>query len=433
MIPSSSADEQNLVIATSSEQVDQVNAEFYGTFPYPSRPVRLERIIDEDFSRKLLCQAIGDWQCTSIPARPDILVAGCGTNQAVITALNFPGSKVVGSDISGPSIALCSRTALELSLNNLELRQESLNHIQYREAFDYILCTGVIHHNASPEIPLRNLMRALRPHGVLELMVYNRFHRIFTSAFQKAVRIMATEPGASSQLSTEMSIAAALVNDFPVNCLMQLVLNSHKHSSREKFADALLQPVEYNYTVQTLNELAQSCGLELLTPTMNIFDRAKGTWSWNLRFNSPEIGQRYYALDDVDRWQVTNLLLCERSPMLWFYLRRADSGISRVSERESCDRFLETCFVQARTLRQGYSLGQDGKYEPSGKPYQYPSAPSDDIAQKLLNDATGTVPMGELFKRHGVSCSFPGINEMRLQLTTPIYPYLINADGRELV
>lgn len=421
------ADEQNLVIATSSEHVDKVNAEFYGTFPYPWRPARLDRIMDEDFSRKLLCQAIGDWQCVSIPARPDVWVAGCGTNQAAITALNFPGSKVVGSDISSPSIVLCSHTATELSLNNLELRQESLNHVQYREAFDYVLCTGVIHHNARPEMPLQNLVRALRPHGVLELMVYNRFHRTFTSAFQKAVRIMATGHSAAPHLVDEMSIATALVNDFPVSCQMQAFLNSFRQSSPEKFADALIQPVEYNYTVQTINELAQSCGLELLMPAVNIFDRARGTLMWNLQFNSPELERRYYALDDVERWQVTNLLLCERSPMLWFYLRRADSGMPRVSERELCEQFLQTCFVQATTMRQGYALEREGKYQPSGRPYKYPLAPSDNIAGKLVNGATGTVPMGELFKHYGVSCLFPNVNEMRLKLATPLYPYLIAA------
>jgi SAM-dependent methyltransferase len=428
---SSSADEQNLVIATSSEQVDKVNAEFYGTFPYPWRPARLDRIMDEDFSRKLLCQGIGDWQCASIPTRPDVWVAGCGTNQAAITALNFPGSKVVGSDISGPSIALCLRTATELSLSNLELRQESLNHVQYREAFDYVLCTGVIHHNAKPEIPLQNLMRALRPHGLLELMVYNRFHRTFTSAFQKAVRIMATDGGTAPQLSTEMSIATALVNDFPVSCQMRAFLNSFRQTSPEKFADALIQPVEYNYTVQTIKELAQSCGLDLLAPAMNIFDRARGTLMWNLQFNSPELEQRYYALDDAERWQVTNLLLCESSPMLWFYVRRADSGIRRVRERELCDQFLEKCFGQATTMRQGYALGTDGKYQSSGRPYKYPPAPSDNIVGKIVNGATGSVPMRELFKQHGVSCSFPKVNEMRLKLATPVYPYLIAAGGPE--
>jgi 2-polyprenyl-3-methyl-5-hydroxy-6-metoxy-1,4-benzoquinol methylase len=78
-----------------------------------------------------------------------------------------------------------------LKISNLELRQESLNDIEYKHKFDYIICTGVIHHNASPETALNTLAKALKPTGILELMVYNRYHRIETTAFQKAIRILA--------------------------------------------------------------------------------------------------------------------------------------------------------------------------------------------------------------------------------------------------
>jgi SAM-dependent methyltransferase len=34
----------------------------------------------------------------------DILIAGCGTNQAAVSAYRNPGAKVVGIDISQPSL-----------------------------------------------------------------------------------------------------------------------------------------------------------------------------------------------------------------------------------------------------------------------------------------------------------------------------------------
>src|SRR5262249_21113199 len=159
-------DEQNISSVTATQKVDRMNAEFYGKFPYPWRPFKLDRILDSDFSRKMLCQALGDWTHTIIPQRPEIWVAGCGTNQALITALNFPAARVVGSDISRPSLDLCTSAAQDLSVCNLDLHEESLNDCTYREAFDYILCTGVVHHNAQPAETLRRLARALRPGGV---------------------------------------------------------------------------------------------------------------------------------------------------------------------------------------------------------------------------------------------------------------------------
>jgi hypothetical protein len=102
-------DDQNLSLVDQPATIDSVNERFYGQFPFPPRAYRLERSLDPDFQRTFLCQDIGDWTRTSIPARPSIWVAGCGTNQAVITALAFPNGRVVGSDVSPSSVDLASR------------------------------------------------------------------------------------------------------------------------------------------------------------------------------------------------------------------------------------------------------------------------------------------------------------------------------------
>src|ERR1051325_10199909 len=163
----------NLLLADDVESVDAANAEFYSKFPYPWPPMTFPRLDDPDFETVMLNQSLGDFTHRTIPADGNIWVAGCGTNQAVYTALRFPRASVVGSDISPGSLAMARRNADALGISNLELRQESLNHVTYRERFDYVLNTGVIHHNAEPERPLATLARALRPDGVLELMVYN--------------------------------------------------------------------------------------------------------------------------------------------------------------------------------------------------------------------------------------------------------------------
>jgi len=51
--------------------------------------------------------------------------------------------------------------------------------------FDYIICAGVVHHNADSLESLCSLREALTEEGILELMVYNRFHRIQTTASRK--------------------------------------------------------------------------------------------------------------------------------------------------------------------------------------------------------------------------------------------------------
>src|SRR5438105_2480351 len=81
---------------------------------------------------------------------------------------------------------------------------------------DYVVCTGVIHHNADPQPTLEKLVAALKPGGILELMVYNRFHRLVTSSFQKAIRIFAEEKGGAVNFETEFSLARKIVNSLAV-------------------------------------------------------------------------------------------------------------------------------------------------------------------------------------------------------------------------
>jgi SAM-dependent methyltransferase len=171
-------DHQNLVLVeTGQAAVDAANAEFYSAFPYPWPPMAFPRLEDPRFEAVMLNQSFGDFTHRTVPADGRIWVAGCGTNQAVYTALRFPEAAVLGSDLSAASLELASRNAKTLGLDHLTLRQESLNQVTYAGEFDHIICTGVIHHNADPAHALRALSLSLRPGGVLaENLVVETLH-----------------------------------------------------------------------------------------------------------------------------------------------------------------------------------------------------------------------------------------------------------------
>jgi len=59
------------------------------------------------------------------PGGGRVWVAGCGTNQAVITALMFPGARVLGTDLSEASLEGARRNADQLGVANLELHAGS--------------------------------------------------------------------------------------------------------------------------------------------------------------------------------------------------------------------------------------------------------------------------------------------------------------------
>jgi len=189
-------------------------------------------------------------------------------------------------------------------------------------------------------------------------------------------------------------------------------------------ADELLQPVLHCYTVESLSQMAESCGLELLLPCLNQFDKVEGKLSWNIEFKDGELRELYDALPDARRWQATNLLLREASPQLWFYLQRKDSGVARKTEREVDEEFLDQVFVRAETTQRGFLQTKEGDYRPIRRPLRYPALPPDASVRKFVEAADGQTPMREIFRRLSPDAAPAQTHRARLMFTTPQSPYL---------
>lgn len=406
-------------------EIDRINNDFYSRFNYPWVPLYLPSYSDSRFWSNALNQDLGYWSHERLPEDLSIWVGGCGTNQAILTALKFPAARVVGSDVSTESLNTCARIADQLGVTNLTLREESLNEVNYEEAFDYVICTGVIHHNADPALPLRNLKRALKPRGVLELMVYNYYHRIQTTAFQKAIRLLGGQ-GNRPNIDTELPLTLELIGSFPKPCQMQDFLYQQRTLPEAAVADSLLQPVEYSYTPHSLNQLANDCGLHLLTYCLNQFDKASGNTDWWMPFETPEQQAAYQQLDDLDRWQVTNLLLGEQSPMLWFYLQREDAPEAVKTNSTLNQGFLDTCFVPARTQVRNHVLKEAGRYQAAAQtlPYPAPVTPVDPLAAQVFAQCDGSRPIRDIIAGLGRQLHPGQVDALRLALCTSGYPYL---------
>lgn len=420
----SRCDEQNLELVQAPDSVDEMNARFYGAFTFPWRPMKFDRTLDPGFEADMLNQSLGGWSHEIVPRSSHIWVAGCGANQALITALKFPGSFVVGSDLSAESLAFCAGTARQLGASNLELRRESISNVSYREQFDYVICTGVIHHNAEPQRSLARLAEALKPSGILELMVYNRYHRIASSAFQRAIRLLRRNGDGPPDFAAELLFAKKFFGGFRADNSISRLLRECEALPDAAIADTLIQPVEHSYTVESLSEMAAGCGLELLLPCLNAFDQALKTISWDLEFGEEELTEYYEALEDCERWQVANLLLAEKSPMLWFYLQRKDSGRERQTERQVCNEFLDTKFVKTNAQRLSYFLAADDDYRPAPGPFPHPRAEADVSVRRIAELCDGRKTMREIFRDLNVEPTFRAVNHARIRLTTSAFPYL---------
>jgi SAM-dependent methyltransferase len=416
-------DEQNLVLAQSIDSVDQLLAKFYGRFPWPWRAAKFDYLEDPDFETIMLNQDLGDWRHETIPRHARVWVAGCGTNQAILTALRFRNANVTGSDVSTKSLSICQENAQTLGLPNLELKNESINYVPYRDEFDYLVCTGVIHHNADPQATLQKLARALKPSGILELMVYNRYHRLVTSSFQKAIRIFGEEKE-DIDFDAELVIAKKLLDSIPLRDNFERAFIQYMDWAESDLADLLIQPVEHSYTVESLEQLADSCGLELVAPCISMYAKNLAAIEWNLDIKDPELSEEYYKLPDSRRWQISNLLLQENSPLLWFYFQRKDSNRPRQSERQMCEEFLQTRFERVETTQRSYIQQADNNYRLSPTLVPYPMAGPAGLVKKVYQAVDSQLTMGEVLESVGIETTFWNVNPIRIKLATSAYPYL---------
>ena len=418
-------DYDNIERVVSRQPIDAINSQFYGKFPYPWSPHIIRRLADPAFERQLLDQSIGSWSTGVLPARPRIWVAGCGTNQAVLTALRFPTAQVLGTDLSAESLAASRQLADEFAVTNLELRAESINDAEHAGAFDHVICTGVIHHNADPQAALARLAGALTQDGVLELMVYNRYHCVEAMAVQKAMAIIGAAD-AEATLDSELALAKSLVAGRDE--LKQRVARFFPgmEYSDAAVADALIQPVMHTFTVLDLQRMANSCGLDVAVPCVNQFDVARNCFDWNSRIPDPELREKYEALDDVARWQVTNLIGLEQSPMIWFYLRRSGATRPRRPEREILAEFSEQVFEVAETTSQKFVRTESGKYEPAGRPARYPARPAGELCTKIVARVAERrrARMRDVLAELAMPDDFATLSQLRVRLTTTAFPYL---------
>lgn len=119
----------------------------------------------------------------------DILIAGCGSNQAAIIAHTNPSARVVAIDVSQRSLDHEQYLKDRHGLTNLELHRLPIEEVSTLGLdFDLIMSTGVLHHLADPDIGMKALAECLRPGGAVGLMLYARYGRYGVELLQSVFR-----------------------------------------------------------------------------------------------------------------------------------------------------------------------------------------------------------------------------------------------------
>ena len=194
------------------------------------------------------------------PLQPDldILIAGCGTNQAAVFAYTNRASKVVAIDVSQPSLDHSKYLKDKYALKNLELRLLPIEEAPTLEQkFDLIVSTGVLHHMAEPKVGMKALADCLKPDGVAAIMLYARYGRAGVELLQAIFRDLGLKQDEESLRIVKETIAA-LAPSHPVKSYISIAPDLQFDAG---LVDTFLHGRDRSYTVEDCLDLVDSAGL----------------------------------------------------------------------------------------------------------------------------------------------------------------------------
>ena len=197
------------------------------------------------------------------PDRPyqpdmDILIAGCGTNQAAVFAYTNRAAKVVAVDVSQPSLDHTRFLKDKYSLKNLELKLLPIEEVpSLGQDFDLIVSTGVLHHLAEPEVGMKALADCLRPEGVAAIMLYARYGRVGVELMQAIFRELGLHQDEESLQMVKAGIAS-LASSHPLQSYISIAPDLQFDAG---LVDTFLHGRDRSYTVDDCIALVESAGL----------------------------------------------------------------------------------------------------------------------------------------------------------------------------
>jgi len=189
----------------------------------------------------------------------DILIAGCGTNQAAVFAYTNPDAKVVAVDISQPSLDHQQYLKDKYGLHNLELHLLPIEELPTLGLdFDLVVCTGVLMVMADPVAGMKALAECVRRDGAIGIMLYAKSGRIGVELLQSAFReLELRQDDASVRVVREL--LSMLSMEHPIRSYLTVASELQYDTA---LVDTFLIGRERSYTVDECVDLVGSAGLE---------------------------------------------------------------------------------------------------------------------------------------------------------------------------
>ncbi|MBI1778567.1 MAG: class I SAM-dependent methyltransferase [Proteobacteria bacterium] len=195
-----------------------------------------------------------------------VLIAGGGTGAAttyIAHQLQNAGLifEVVYLDLSDASLTIARRRAEKLDVaERIRFVQGSLLDLERLDLglFDFISCSGVVHHLDKPVQGVHSLAQALKADGGICLMVYGALGRTGVYPMQQMLRAIAPD---SLPFAKRIRTARHLLRQLPPTNWLNRHMMPFEAPDDSRLVDLFLHPRDVAYQIPALFRLLETAGL----------------------------------------------------------------------------------------------------------------------------------------------------------------------------
>lgn len=290
----------------------------YEDYPYPKRDPederkriigtftgRMDLIISSCFSGRLDLEQ---------PFR--VLSAGGGTGDSAIFLAEqlktYPKAEIIYLDISQASMAIAKKRAEIRGLKNIKFIHGSLLDLPNLGLgeFDYIDCTGVLHHLASPLDGLKALTAVLKPTGAMGLMLYAKYGRTGAYMIQEAMRQFL--PVAKNKQDQVERCKRLLKVANPGNLFLASIIKAAEREIKDHgdigIYDLFLHPQDVCFTVPEIYDLCDAAKLHLINFNANYYDGGRTIYNPRSYLDDPQLIAELMQLPTKNQQTVAEIL-----------------------------------------------------------------------------------------------------------------------------
>lgn len=229
----------------------------------------------------------------------NILVAGCGANQAAVIARKNPECRVMGIDISRQAVEHHRMLKKKHKLKNLDVRELAVENVgKLEQKYDLVICTGVLHHLNSPLQGLSALGKVLAKTGVMSVMVYGKYGRQGVYCVQEALRRLGA--GADKRGLVTAQEAMRMLPEW--HQASTYIKKAPDLSYDAGIVDTFLNVQDRAFSIPEIMTMVESAGLQFQSWLDGLY------YSPSAVFSGSAILEEIEKLPLVEQWHVVDLL-----------------------------------------------------------------------------------------------------------------------------